>query len=452
MSDDDRQSNYFIRIRGKVLGPYTIKQLNMLRARGQFSQTNEVSTDGTNWESAARLYDVFETAPATIARTRKESSAESEFGRRGIETKPGSDEAQWYYSLDGKQLGPVPQSEVVQMLSIGAMNSHDLVWTEGMNEWQPSADRLEFANSATAKSRKSSPAHAAEESGSSNVPPHFLDYLLSGIRNGLNESSIRSLERIPIEIGRWAVYFAILLSLVLYSFLGVKSGYPLFSLLGIGMALIFLANQYGAIKILGAMSLSLRSNPQRMSSTAFLDLLAVSFVAQGVVALCAGVCVSVLLKLHFVLLIGIAVFLLLVPMAFVLLNPRALAITINKRASVAEDALSIVTFVCMLPVRFALPAFAVGALIGDVGTIVMFCLLMGHKEVDRDFFLSMEWTQNFLAVVQTSTSIPFFAYLYYVLASLSISLVQAILSIPGKLDDVAKQIPGVSNAANSDIS
>jgi hypothetical protein len=43
----------------------------------------------------------------------------------------------WYYSFDGKQYGPVPDSMLKQLASTGKLHPSDLVWKEGMPEWRP---------------------------------------------------------------------------------------------------------------------------------------------------------------------------------------------------------------------------------------------------------------------------------------------------------------------------
>lgn len=440
MSSDDGQSKYYVRIRGKVLGPYTIKQLSTLRTRGQISQSNEISTDGTNWESAARLHEVFGTALGAGGLARNESSDSFEIAKQEPDTNSDSAKGQWYYSLDGKQLGPVPKSDLVQMLGVGALKPQDLIWTEGMDQWQPVADSIEFANVLPKASRKSSQSRAKEKDDSDHTPSHFLDHLLNKIRNGFDEASIRSLEAIPIEIGRWAVYVAMLLTLILSIFEGTKLHSPMMSLTGIASVLTLFAWQFAAIKVLRAINSSMRTKPQRMSSTALLDSVAVFFFMFGIAFLIAMAAYSIEFKEHVVLLIGMAVFVLFLQMTFMLLNPIALAITIDRRASAAEEALAIVAFFFMLPVRFALPLFAAGTLIGDVGMIVMFCMMIGAKETNMEFFQNLGWAHRFLGVVQLAAAMPIIAYLFYVLASLLIGLVQAILVIPDKLDGLADKL------------
>lgn len=48
-------------------------------------------------------------------------------------------ETQWYYAQGGQQHGPVSIDTLRQLLSQSHVNSGDLVWSEGMNDWTPAA-------------------------------------------------------------------------------------------------------------------------------------------------------------------------------------------------------------------------------------------------------------------------------------------------------------------------
>ena len=48
-------------------------------------------------------------------------------------------DAQWYYAKDGSQAGPVDQATLAAMVRSGEIKPDDLVWREGMGEWQPAA-------------------------------------------------------------------------------------------------------------------------------------------------------------------------------------------------------------------------------------------------------------------------------------------------------------------------
>ncbi|MCU0795073.1 MAG: DUF4339 domain-containing protein [Akkermansiaceae bacterium] len=50
---------------------------------------------------------------------------------------------QWYYSKGGRQLGPVPESELSRLVASGEIQPEtDLVWREGMDDWKPAAQVL----------------------------------------------------------------------------------------------------------------------------------------------------------------------------------------------------------------------------------------------------------------------------------------------------------------------
>ena len=50
------ETRYYVRVRGKVLGPFGIPQLRSMRDRGQFRPFHEVSADGRSWTTATDLH------------------------------------------------------------------------------------------------------------------------------------------------------------------------------------------------------------------------------------------------------------------------------------------------------------------------------------------------------------------------------------------------------------
>jgi len=43
----------------------------------------------------------------------------------------------WFYSMDGQQLGPVSDAQLDELLGSGKISRATLVWREGMTDWQP---------------------------------------------------------------------------------------------------------------------------------------------------------------------------------------------------------------------------------------------------------------------------------------------------------------------------
>lgn len=52
---------------------------------------------------------------------------------------------EWYYAADGRQMGPVSEAALRGMLGSRQVSPNDLVWREGMSDWQPAGTRAELA-------------------------------------------------------------------------------------------------------------------------------------------------------------------------------------------------------------------------------------------------------------------------------------------------------------------
>src|SRR5207237_1481163 len=56
----------------------------------------------------------------------------------------GRVDQEWYYIRDGAQLGPLTVQEMSQMIADREIAPGDLVWKQGMPQWEPATDRPEF--------------------------------------------------------------------------------------------------------------------------------------------------------------------------------------------------------------------------------------------------------------------------------------------------------------------
>ena len=135
---------YYLRVRGSVVGPFREDQVRQLIERGKLGRFHEVSVDKATWQ---RL----ENFPQLLPRTGADSSAEPTIptpqgaseqaaahpGQRSSASKiqPVAARA-WYYALeDGTQHGPEDESVIVSLISAGKLSPTTLVWTAGMPRW-----------------------------------------------------------------------------------------------------------------------------------------------------------------------------------------------------------------------------------------------------------------------------------------------------------------------------
>jgi hypothetical protein len=135
------EQQYFIRIRGRVQGPFDRDYLRGLARRGQFGRLHEVSEDGTSWARAETIPELF--APAQTQTHSGSPAAETDTCADTFAVKtdqrPQSKNvdaaSEWYYLIGSQQFGPVGREELVQLFNSGRLSRQTAVWTKGMQEW-----------------------------------------------------------------------------------------------------------------------------------------------------------------------------------------------------------------------------------------------------------------------------------------------------------------------------
>jgi hypothetical protein len=158
----------YIRLRGKVSGPFTDEQLGVMARQGRLTPFHEVSSDGIHWisardagyvmsssgpppipsmpsyPSAPMPMPVFEPIPQPPAGGRTMLGVESPIPiepepvapqRRTVMATPTG--GPWYYEAGGQQNGPIDEGELIALIEAGQMRGGDLVWEQGQPDWQP---------------------------------------------------------------------------------------------------------------------------------------------------------------------------------------------------------------------------------------------------------------------------------------------------------------------------
>ncbi len=137
---------YYLRIRGKVLGPFEMKQLQSLRSRGKLGRSNDISMDRRDWVPASEVSELFpeESQSTTMGESHETESASPE----SVEAEPSPEsQHQWHFTLNGQNDGPVPTMVLLQMISTGQLKPTDDVWREGMPNWEPANSIPELQSS-----------------------------------------------------------------------------------------------------------------------------------------------------------------------------------------------------------------------------------------------------------------------------------------------------------------
>ena len=130
---------FYVRIRGRVQGPYDADKLRSLVRRGQLSRMHEVSVDKKTWKQAADFPDLFTSPEVAVAATVSEpdrKTAHQADGELELE-QPVQDSTEWYYAKDQDQHGPVSFEQLRTLVQAGTVGGEDFVWEQRMKEWAP---------------------------------------------------------------------------------------------------------------------------------------------------------------------------------------------------------------------------------------------------------------------------------------------------------------------------
>ena len=207
MAGEDAAETWYVRARGRILGPLSWAQLQALRERGQLARFDQVSRDRQNWAAADTLERLFPPSASGGAFVGG-PGAKTRGATRGPE--PGSDSAgfliledddavrpaagagvdpgtagpaadeptAWYYAEAGTPQGPVGYAELKRLAKDRRIGPGTLYWRGGLEQWTSGSDLPELNRlwpdagnpGATATGRAPSPREGDADPGQAAAP------------------------------------------------------------------------------------------------------------------------------------------------------------------------------------------------------------------------------------------------------------------------------------------
>jgi len=206
-------------------------------------------------------------------------------------------------------------------------------------------------------------------------------------------------------------------------------------LLGLVWVLLVFVVQYTAVKFADAGATLIDSNPTSLSSKAFLDCLAFLSMIGGIVVLVVMTIQAIQSNAIYPFLIGLGIFVLLELLALLAYHPALVTVSVVRETTAGQEAIGIVTFFLKGLLKLVPIFFGVGVLIATVLLLIDFFKIFGEE-----YQAAMAWSGANVKAGQILYAglLPFLSYIVFVLLYLVVDLIQAILSIPGKLDRLNK--------------
>jgi uncharacterized protein (TIGR00266 family) len=108
---------------------------------------------------------------------------------------------QWYLAIDGQQVGPIPEVEVINRLRIGEISRATLVFTAGMTNWTPLGEVPQLAGAAAGAPPMPPPPIGGAGAARFAQRAHDISYTISGEDLQFVEVELDPRESVVAEAG-----------------------------------------------------------------------------------------------------------------------------------------------------------------------------------------------------------------------------------------------------------
>lgn len=132
---DDRP--YYYRQRSRTLGPFDLKQIRFKAKSAHIGLSTPVSRDGLDWRTLADFPEVMVNASPGPPVVQVESQPL---------LPPPAVVAEWLYSIDGDQAGPVTSAEIESLIRQGAIGRQHYLFKSGWQDWVAVGSVAEFSH------------------------------------------------------------------------------------------------------------------------------------------------------------------------------------------------------------------------------------------------------------------------------------------------------------------
>lgn len=417
------ETTYYLRIKGKVMGPLTLDKLQSLQERGRLLPDHELSTDRRQWSPAAQIVELFGDAP----------QAEQVAATVGDTEAAVAGDVMWFYLSDGERTGPASFAKLQQLVRSGKIQRDHLVWNADLDDWQPAQSIPGLCDSDGSSRRGKASRAAAVDIDRRSVPAALLEI----VKSVVTADDLDAACRLLIQIGGYALILAMLAGPAYMIISAVKNDSVQGAVIGFTAVVgVWVLKFVGETLCLASHRL-VQASPNRMSSTSFMHATAASLfflaLATGVMLTLAGVQESegsetlryLVAAAQSVIIFGYA--------GCTALHPSWLNVQTAGDVRAGEEGIGVAAFLLKLLLRWAPVLFGVWSVIGAVGlSVALVFLLIGGEWLPQALqFALYSWM-----LVLGSALVPLTFYLLMVSLSVLLDLAQSILSIPAKLDEL----------------
>jgi hypothetical protein len=263
---------------------------------------------------------------------------------------------------------------------------------------------------------------------------HFWDNLLDKLRGILSVKLFENIVSKFALMGHWSLLTAIALGLLTSVILSIRVGSVGILVVGIGLAVALSVLQYTADKFLHSGAALIKSTPTQLSTRSFVDCLGLLFLVASILALVMGVVEGVETSSAAPVLEGLVQFAVLGFILWIALNPTLAGTKIKKNTTAGEEAIGVLSFLMKGALRLVPILFGVATLVGAITLLGALIRSLGSADhLGNAIHLSGQGAKLAIA----GAAAPFLIFIAFLFYYLTINVISAILSLPGKVDKLS---------------
>lgn len=353
---------------------------------------------------------------------------------------------EWYYGIGDKRLGPVSSLELKRLADAGQLGAGDLVWKEGMAQWAPArAVKGLFGNAGpVAAAAPVVVSDGVEQRRSPLRVPwnhdwHPFDIVVNAARKHCPVELADNIAATAGAAGIYGLYSTA--GLVLFSgmILAVRTNMLGIMAFAIGATTGVLVGQYVGNRLLGALRRAIAGNKIVLGSLAIPD--SVFVIASVATVALVGICLASAIQTRELssLVAAVAVLVVGTFSAIVAVTPRGLGVVVDSHCRAGQEAVGVVAFLVKLALRCTPLVFAAGVLYVTYQLVTLTYAIITADAARLDSVFSrttIEVVQLFVVL-----TIPLCAYVLMLVYYLSLDVIMAVVSLPGRIDALASRLP-----------
>ncbi len=131
----DNPSHWFLRAAGRITGPYTRSDLVDLRQLSRFMPFHELSPNKVIWKPGIDLFPELFGQAISVPLDQYQPAKNSPQDKAISGQNPAPETEYLFLDGNGNQMGPVPESQLRNLIQSGEIASSTRIWTSGMAVW-----------------------------------------------------------------------------------------------------------------------------------------------------------------------------------------------------------------------------------------------------------------------------------------------------------------------------